>query len=86
MEILLKIIKKKRILITVPFKIAKYQAKVLQLFPKPLLTEDQVLMLRNDNIETGNYLTAKDLNINLSTIEKILPEYIYRFRKYGQFS
>ena len=86
MQILLKQIKKKRLLLPIPFKIAKYNAKFFQLFPRPLLTEDQVLMLKQDNIETGKYLTVKDLNIRPSKLEDILPSYIYRFRKNGQFA
>ena len=86
MVILLKQIKKKRLLLSVPYKIAKYNAKFFQLFSKPLLTEDQVLMLEKDNIETGKYETVKSLNIKPSKIEAILPNYIYRFRKNGQFA
>ena len=43
-------------------------------------------MLQQDNIETGKYLTVKDLNIRPSRLEDILPSYIYRFRKNGQFA
>ena len=85
MEILLKQIKKKRFLIPIPFSIAKFQAKILQLLPRPLLTTDQVEMLKYDNIVTNNYPTLKDLKINPQTIESILPKYIWRFRKGGQF-
>ena len=85
MEILLKQIKKKRFLIPIPFSIAKFQAKILQLFPKPLLTTDQVEMLKYDNVVSNNYPTIKDLKINPKTIESVLPSYIWRFRKGGQF-
>ena len=86
MEILLKQIKKKRFLISIPFSIAKFQAKILQLLPKPLLTTDQVEMLKYDNIVSNNYPTLKDLKINPETLESILPKYIYRFRKGGEFA
>tara|TARA_B100001123_G_C15270679_1_gene1010220 strand:+ start:1052 stop:1987 length:936 start_codon:yes stop_codon:yes gene_type:complete len=85
MEILLKQIKKKRFLIPIPFSIAKFQAKILQLFPKPLLTTDQVEMLKYDNVVSNNYPTLKDLKINPKSIESVLPSYIWRFRKGGQF-
>ena len=85
MEILLKQIKKKRFLIPIPFSIAKFQAKILQLFPKPLLTTDQVEMLKYDNVVSNNYPTLKDLEINPQSIESVLPSYIWRFRKGGQF-
>ena len=85
MEILLKQIKKKRFLISIPFSIAKFQAKILQLLPKPMLTTDQVEMLKHDNVVTNKYPTLRDLKINPKTIEKVLPSYIWRFRKGGQF-
>ena len=85
MEILLKQIKKKRFLISIPFSVAKFQAKILQLLPKPLLTTDQVEMLKYDNVISNNYPTLKDLKINPKTIESVLPSYIWRFREGGQF-
>ena len=86
MKILLKEINKKRFLVPIPFLFAKFQAKILQLLPKPLLTTDQVEMLKYDNIVTNKYPTLKDLKINPKTIESILPNYIWRFRKGGQFA
>ena len=53
--------------------------------PNPLLTPDQVDILKFNNIVSGNYPTLRDLNIEGTSIEKILPEYIYRFRTGGQF-
>ena len=85
MEIMLKEIKKKRLLISIPFGLAKIQAKFLQLLPQPLLTEDQVEILKYDNVLSGQYPNLKDLKISPTKIETVLPEYIYRFRKYGQF-
>ncbi len=85
MEILLTEIKKKRFLISIPFSFAKFQSYFLQLMPKPLLTPDQVDLLKNNVIATGNYPTLKDLGIKGKTIQSILPKYIYRFRTGGQF-
>ena len=86
MKILLKQIKKKRFLVPIPYSFAKFQAKILQLLPKPPLTTDQVEMLKYDNIVTNNYPTIKDLKINPKTIESVLPNYIWRFRRGGQFA
>ena len=87
MEILLKQIKKKRLLIPIPWTIAKYQAKFLELFTKSLITQDQLLLLQDsDNIITGNYPGLNDLNINSTSVESILPDYIYRFRKGGHYT
>ena len=55
------------------------------MLPKPILTVDQVEMLKYDNIISGDYPTLKDLNIEGKTIHSILPKNIYRFRTYGQF-
>ena len=86
MKILLKQIKKKRFLVPIPYSFAKFQAKILQLLPKPPLTTDQVEMLKYDNIVTNNYPKIKDLKINPKTIESVLPNYIWRFRRGGQFA
>ena len=85
MEILLTEIKKKRFLMPVPFSIAKFQSYFLQMMPKPLLTPDQVEMLKYNNIVSGEYPTLKDLGITGTAIQSILPKYIYRFRAGGQF-
>ena len=85
MEILLREIKKKRFLINIPFNIAKFQSYFLQMLPKPILTTDQVELLKYDNIPSGEYPNLKDLGIEGKTISSILPQYIYRFKTYGQF-
>jgi uncharacterized protein YbjT (DUF2867 family) len=85
MNILLVEIKKKRFLLPLSFNIAKFQSYFLQMFPNPLLTPDQVELLKYNNIVTGEHPTLKDLGINGTTIQSILPKYIYRFRTGGQF-
>ena len=84
-EILLEEIKKKRFLIPIPFSAAKFQSYFLQMMPNPLLTPDQVEMLKYNNIVSGEYPTLEDLGISGKTIQSILPKYIYRFRTGGQF-
>ena len=85
MEILLTEIKKKRFLINIPFNIAKFQSYFLQMIPEPILTTDQVELLKYDNVPSGQYPNLNDLGIKGKTINSILPQYIYRFRTYGQF-
>ena len=85
MELLLREIKKKKFLISIPFGIAKLQSYFLQMMPNPLLTPDQVEMLKYNNIVSGDYPTLKDLGITGTTIQSVLPKYIYRFRTGGQF-
>ena len=85
MEILLIEIKKKRFLMSIPFSVAKFQSYFLQILPNPLLTPDQVEMLKHNNIVSGDYPTLKELGITGTAIQSILPKYIYRFRTGGQF-
>ena len=85
MEILLREIKKKRFLIPIPFGFAKFQSYFLQMLPNPLLTPDQVELLKHNNIVSGDHSTLKDLGISGTQIQSILPKYIYRFRTGGQF-
>jgi len=85
MEILLKEIKKKRLLINIPFSLAKFQSYFFQIFQNPLITPDQVEMLKYNNIVSGNYPTLSDLGISGTPIQSVLPKYIYRFREGGQF-
>jgi len=85
MEILLIEIKKKRFLIPIPFGVAKFQSYFLQMMSNPLLTPDQVEMLKHNNIVSGDYPTLKDLGVSGTPIHNILPKYIYRFRTGGQF-
>ena len=85
MEILLREIKKKRFLISIPFGFAKFQSYFLQMLPNPLLTPDQVELLKHHNIVSGEHPTLEDLGITGTPIQSILSKYIYRFREGGQF-
>ena len=78
-------IKKKRFLIPIPFALAKFKSYFLQMIPNPLLTPDQVEILKYHNIVSGECPTLKDLGISGKTIGSILPKYIYRFSAGGQF-
>jgi uncharacterized protein YbjT (DUF2867 family) len=78
-----------RLLLPIPFPIAEIQGKIFGLLPKPLLTHDQVLMLKSDNVVSDVAMsegrTLKGLGIDATSIEAIVPSYLYRFRKAGQF-
>jgi len=54
-------------------------------FVEPFLTRDQVENLKVDNVASGDYPGFSDLGITPDTIEAIVPDYLERFRKYGQF-
>ena len=84
---LLKLISKKRIIIPLPLTIAKLSAKILQKFPKPLITEDQLKLLAHDNIPTGEYKTNFDIGIPSQAIfDKEVAKYCFMWRDAGQFS
>jgi uncharacterized protein YbjT (DUF2867 family) len=80
---------RKRPLIPIPFPIAELQGKILGLLPKPLLTRDQVLMLKSDNVVSQSAQnegrTLQGLGITPDSVEAIVPSYLYRFRAAGQF-
>ena len=84
---LLNAISKKRILLPLPLPIAKLSAKILQLFPKPLLTEDQLNLLKYDNCSSGIYMTNYDLGFQTNRKFDIeIEKYSYNWRSGGQFA
>ena len=87
LNILIKLIDKKRILLPVPTFIANLNAKFFELFPNPLLTQDQLRLLKYDNIKTSKYRSNSDIGVpsNL-TFEKEVKKYCYMWRDGGQFS
>jgi len=54
-------------------------------FVKPFLTRDQVKNLKFDNVVADDALGFSELGISLETLEAIVPSYLGRYRKYGQF-
>ena len=86
MEILLTEIKKKRFLISIPWNFAKFLSFFLQMLPNPLLTQDQVELLKHSNVVSGDYPALKDLGIRGTAIQSILSKYIWRFRSGGEFN
>jgi len=82
LQILLKTINRKKFLIYIPKIMAVLMAKFFQLLPNPLLTEDQIQLLKNDNIVLNDNHTFKYLGINPVSLELILPDYLKRFKKY----
>ena len=52
---------------------------------KPMLTRDQVRLLKRDNVVAPDVLTLADLGIEPETVEAIIPTYLWRFRREGQF-
>ncbi len=89
-EILLKIlksIKKKRLLIPIPLYLARLNAKIFQLMPKPLLTLDQLNLLKYDNVPSGKFKTNLDFKITADKkFEEQINLYSFNWTSGGQFS
>src|ERR1700754_235993 len=90
MEIILATAERHRTLISLPFGLANLQATLLQFAPGALkLTPDQVALLRSDNVVSDAAksagLTLEGLGITPDSLEGIAPQYLWRFRKMGQF-
>jgi NADH dehydrogenase len=97
MEFVLTTIERRRLLVPLPFGLAKLQAAAFELvaklplrfLSKPLLTRDQVELLRYDNVVSDTAIregrTFEGLGIAPRSVEAIVPTYLWRFRKAGQF-
>jgi NADH dehydrogenase len=78
LALLLKVMNKKRILLPLPWAIAQLEASFLELFPKPLLTRDQLILLKKDNIiMSSDAKTLQSLGLSPKRVEDILPLYIH---------
>ena len=91
MEIILATVERERMLVSLPFGLAKLQALFLQFAPGAFkLTPDQVELLRSDNVVSeaakAAGLTLEGLGVTPDSMEAIVPQYLWRFRKAGQFA
>jgi NADH dehydrogenase len=87
LQILLNLINKKRLLLPLPLPIANLSAKFFQLFPSPLLTEDQLRLLKYDNILSGKYKSNSEIGVPSKLIFRDeVEKYCYMWREGGQFS
>jgi NADH dehydrogenase len=83
----LNLIGKKRILVPFPLPLAKFSARFFELLPKPLLTSDQLRLLKYDNISSGKYKTNSEIGIpSVRYFEEEVKKYCYMWREGGQFS
>ncbi|WP_171240509.1 complex I NDUFA9 subunit family protein [Ruegeria sp. HKCCA5491] len=93
MQQMLDVIHRRRVIIGMPFWVARIMAGVLdivkfvsfQLFPNNILTRDQLKNLRRDNVVSEGAMGFADLAIEPSTLESVLPEYLWKFRPSGQY-
>jgi NADH dehydrogenase len=77
--------RRKRLLLPLPWTLATLQAAVLEWLPTPPLTRDQVKLLRRDNVVAPGALTLKDLGIEPTAVEVIVPSYLDRYSRGGWF-
>ncbi|WP_293204780.1 complex I NDUFA9 subunit family protein [Parvibaculum sp.] len=89
MEETLRITARKRLLAPLPVPLAKLMSYVTQFIPNPPLTPDQVRLLGVDNVVSEEAVSEKrtleGLGVTPTALELVLPTYLYRFRKTGQF-
>jgi NADH dehydrogenase len=90
MQAILDITDRDRMLVSLPFGLAKLQSIFLQFAPGALkLTPDQVELLRRDNVVSqaakAAGLTLEGLGITPDSLEAVAPSYLWRFRPAGQF-
>ena len=84
---LLDLIKIKRLLVPLPYIIASMSAKFFQIFPKPLLTEDQLKLLKYDNILSGKYKSNFDIGVpSICYFDKEVKKYCYMWKEGGEYS
>lgn len=93
MQQMLDVIHRRRVIIGMPFFVARIMAGVLdivkfasfQLFPNHILTRDQLKNLRRDNVVSDGAKGFTDLGIEPATLESVLPDYLWKFRPSGQY-
>lgn len=84
MVYLLQTIHRKRILLPLPFPVAKGISRIAQFLPTPPLTPDQVELLKTNNVVSPEALKAEDLGVVPQTLEAIAPLYLARYRPRGR--
>ena len=94
MRLMLDQIQRHRLLVPIPFGLAGLEAAFLELVPAlslglieaPMLTRDQVKLLKRDTVVSPGALTLRDLGIAPTALAAILPTYLDRFRPGGRFA
>ena len=86
-EILLKSLNKKRLLIPIPYTFAKIMARIFQLLPNPPMTVDQLNLLKYDSLSSGNFKSNFDLNLNSKRyFGPEVEKYSYMWKEGGEYS
>jgi uncharacterized protein YbjT (DUF2867 family) len=77
---------RKRLLVPLPFALASFKAAFLQLLPSPILTMDQVRLLKKDNIVAPTAAGLADLGITPTSVEAVVSSYLWRYRPRGEYA
>ena len=85
MEIMLAETRRRRWLLPMSYGLANFEARIFELLPAPLLTRDQVKMLKVDNVVSPDALGLADLGIAATPMEIILPQYLDCYRIGGRY-
>ena len=87
LEKLLLLIGKKRLLLPFPLPLAEFSARFFEMLPNPLLTRDQLKLLKYDNIQSGKYKTNSEIGMpSIRFFDQEVKKYCYMWREGGQFS
>ncbi len=89
LQYILDVTGRKRLLLPLPFPVAMVQAAIMEWLPGQMLTRDQVRLLASDNVVSdaarAEKRTLEGVGIHASSVAAIVPTYLYKFRKAGQF-
>jgi NADH dehydrogenase len=85
-ELMLRVTRRRRLILNIPFFIARIDAWFLQMLPNPPLTVDQVKLLEHDNVVAEGARTLADLGIEPTAAEGVIEGYLYAYRPQGQYT
>ena len=86
LELILRETGRSRLLVPLPFGLAMFKAAFLQMLPNPLLTMDQVRLLKKDNVVSPTAAGLADLGITPTSVEAVVPSYLWRYRAKGEYA
>lgn len=86
MAYILKLTKRRRSLIPVPFGVMSLAATAMSILPNAPVTRDQLKQLRLNNVVSSDALTLKDLGIDPTPVDLIVPTYLARYQPGGRFA
>ena len=84
MQKMLGVIRRRRLLVSLPYVVGDIEATFLGLLPNPPLTRDMMRQMRVDNVVTPGAKTLADLGITPTGMDAVLPAYLSRYRRGGR--